>query len=78
MAGSTILRKHSRLAPLNRDRSAELPLGANSVCFNEPNGSSALRVIGRADVTLTLIQRHPPLVPARCSAAGRAIAANIV
>jgi len=77
MAGSTIPRKHSRLDPLKRDRSAGLPLGAHQLCFKEPSRSSALRFIGRADLTLISIQSHPPLAPVQCSGVGRAIAASI-
>ncbi len=39
--------RSSRIEPKNRDRSAELPLGANPLCPNRPSRSSALRFMGR-------------------------------
>src|SRR6266540_4736469 len=39
--------KSSRIEPLNRGRSAELPLGANPLCLDTPSRSSALRFVGR-------------------------------
>ena len=42
-------REKPRFAPLNRGWNAELPLGANLLCFNEPSRSSALRFMGRKE-----------------------------
>jgi len=42
-------REKLRFAALNHGRSAELPLGMNLLCFNEPSRSSALRFKGRKE-----------------------------